>query len=97
MQDSPAIQAGDARLKAFGTNRASLAVLLGVSLSLFLVIIIVAVAFIVTAQYGVRTLDSDFRVFWASAGLFLAGDPLAISDASRPDGGYGTVTEDRMT
>jgi hypothetical protein len=80
MQDSPAIQAGDARLRAFDTNRAALAVLVGVSLSLFLVIIIVAVAFIVTAQDGVRTLDSDFRVFWASARLFLAGEPLAAFD-----------------
>lgn len=96
MQDRPAIQAGDARLRAFGTNRAALAVLLGVSLSLFLVIIIVAVAFIVTAQDGVRTLDSDFRVFWASARLFLAGEPLAAFDAARLDGEYGTVTEDWM-
>jgi arabinofuranan 3-O-arabinosyltransferase len=93
MQDTPAIQVGNARLQAFGTNRAALAVLLGVSLSLFLVIIIVAVAFIVTAQDGVRTLDSDFRVFWAAARLFLAGEPLAAFDAARLDGEYGTVTE----
>jgi arabinofuranan 3-O-arabinosyltransferase len=93
MQDSPAIQAGDARLRAFDTNRAALAVLVGVSLSLFLVIIIVAVAFIVTAEDGVRTLDSDFRVFWASARLFLAGEPLAAFDPARLDGEYGTVTD----
>ena len=85
--------AGDARLQAFGGNRAAFVVFLGVSLSLFLVVIIVAVAFIVTAQDGVRTLDSDFRVFWAAARLFLAGDPIAAFDNARLDGEYGVVTE----
>jgi arabinofuranan 3-O-arabinosyltransferase len=92
MQDRSEIAAGDARLQAFGGNRTALVVFLGVSGSLFLIIIVVAVAFILTADGTPRTLDSDFRVFWAAARLVLSGDPLAAFDDTRLDGEYGEVT-----
>ena len=81
MQDRPSILAADARLQAFSGTRARVAVVLGISLTLFLSILVVATAFILTSEDGVRTLDSDFRVFWAAARLILAGDPTAAFDA----------------
>jgi arabinofuranan 3-O-arabinosyltransferase len=92
MQDRAAILAGDARLQAFGGNRTALVVFLGVSGALFLMAIVVAVAFILTADGSQRTLDSDFRVFWAAARLLLSGDPLAAFDDTRLDGEYGETT-----
>jgi hypothetical protein len=96
MQDVAAIRAGDARLQAFAGNRTALVVAVGAGLTLFLVIVIVGVAFIVTAEEGVLTLDSDFRVFWATARLVLAGEPMAAFDAARLDAEYGEVTTDWM-
>jgi hypothetical protein len=93
MQDRAEIAAGDARLQAFGGNRTALVVFLGVSGALFLMAIVVAVAFILTADGTPRTLDSDFRVFWAAARIILSGDPLAAFDDARLDVEYGEVTE----
>ena len=93
MQDRAEILAGDARLQAFGGNRTALVVFLGVSGALFLMAIVVAVAFILTADGTPRTLDSDFRVFWAAARIILSGDPLAAFDDARLDVEYGEVTE----
>lgn len=93
MQDQAEIAAGDARLQAFGGNRTALVVFLGVSGTLFLMAVVVAVAFILTADGTPRTLDSDFRVFWAAARIFLSGDPLAAFDDARLDIEYGEVTE----
>jgi hypothetical protein len=93
MQDRVEIAAGDARLQAFGGNRTALVVFLGVSGALFLMAIVVAVAFILTADGTPRTLDSDFRVFWAAARILLSGDPLAAFDDARLDLEYGEVTE----
>jgi hypothetical protein len=93
MQDRAEIAAGDARLQAFGGNRTALVVFLGVSGALFLMAIVVAVAFILTADGSPRTLDSDFRVFWAAARILLSGDPLAAFYDARLDLEYGEVTE----
>lgn len=93
MQDRAEILAGDARLQAFGGNRTALVVFLGVSGALFLMAIVVAVAFILTADGTPRTLDSDFRVFWAAARIILSGDPLAAFDDARLDVEYREVTE----
>lgn len=92
MQDRQAVLDGDARLRAFSGNGASLVVVLGVSLTLFFSIVVVATAFILTSEDGVRTLQSDFRVFWAAARLALAGDPLATFDLDRIDAEYNVVT-----
>jgi hypothetical protein len=92
MQDRAEILAGDARLQAFGGNRTALVVFLGVCGGLFLMAIVVAVAFILTTDGTPRTLDSDFRVFWASARLVLSGEPLAAFNDSRLDAEYGEVT-----
>jgi hypothetical protein len=67
--------------------------MLGGSLTLFITLLVVGTAFILTSEDGMRTLDSDFRVFWAAARLTLAGDPVAAFDAVRIDAEYGTVTE----
>lgn len=96
MQDRPAILAGDARLQAFANRRASIVVLIGVSLTLFIAILVVGTAFILTSEDGQRTLDSDFRVFWAAARLTLAGDPIAAFDFARVDAEYNAVTEGWM-
>lgn len=96
MQGTQSTLAADARLQGFAGNRASLVVVLGTSLTLFFCIVVVATAFIVTSQDGVRTLGSDFRVFWAAARLFLAGSPLAALDHATLTAEYNTVTEDWM-
>jgi arabinofuranan 3-O-arabinosyltransferase len=96
MQDRASTLAADARLRAFVGTGTQLAVVLGVSLVLFLTILVVATAFILTSEDGMRTLDSDFRVFWATARLALAGDPLAAFDSQRLDLEYNAVTEDWM-
>jgi arabinofuranan 3-O-arabinosyltransferase len=93
MQDRADILAGDARLQALRHKGAAIVALVGVSGTLFLAIIVVAVAFIVTADGTVRTLDSDFRVFWAAARILLSGDPLAAFDEARIDAEYGEVTD----
>ena len=66
---------------------------LGASLTLLVVFIVLTVVFIVTSDPEVRTMTSDFRVFWAAARLFLAGEPLAAFDASRIAGEYGEAAD----
>ncbi len=96
MQDSQSTLAADARLQALASKPARLVVVLGVSLTLFFCILIVATAFILTSEDGMRTLDSDFRVFWGAARLALAGEPLAAFDLVRLEAEYNVVTEDWM-
>ncbi|NJS38718.1 MAG: hypothetical protein HC783_06570 [Rhodobacteraceae bacterium] len=96
MQDAPSIAAGDARLQAFSGTGTKAVVVLGISLTLFLTILVVATGFILTSEDGLRTIDSDFRVFWATARLVLAGDPLAALDQANLEAQYNTVTEDWM-
>ncbi|MGL6208847.1 MAG: glycosyltransferase family 87 protein [Paracoccaceae bacterium] len=93
MQDKDSILAGDARLQAFSGNRASLAVVLGYSLTLVFATMIVGTAFVMTSEDGVRTLESDFRVFWATARIFLDGEPLATFDLDRLDAEYNVATD----
>jgi hypothetical protein len=93
MQDSRSIQQADARLQVFSGTRTKLVVVLGISLTLLITLLVVGTAFILTSEDGMRTLDSDFRVFWAAARLTLAGDPLAAFDPVRIDAEYNTVTE----
>jgi arabinofuranan 3-O-arabinosyltransferase len=96
MQDAGATLAADARLQAFDGKPARIAVVLGISLTLFFCVLIVATAFILTSEDGMRTLDSDFRVFWGAARLALAGELLAPFDMVRLEAEYGVVTEDWM-
>ncbi len=96
MQPKALTLAADARLQAFAGRPARLVVVLGVSLTLFFVILLVATAFILTSEAGVRTLDSDFRVFWGAARLALTDQPLAVFDLARLEAEYGVVTEDWM-
>ena len=92
MQDGPAILATEARLQAFTGPSARVGIILGVSLTLFFAAMVVGTAFVVTSEDGIRTLTSDFRVFWAAARLMLAGDPLAAFDLARMDAEYNEVT-----
>ncbi len=96
MQDAPSIAAGDARLQALSGTGTKVVVVLGISLTLFLTTLVVATGFILTSEDGLRTIDSDFRVFWATARLVLAGDPLAALDQANLEAQYNTVTEDWM-
>jgi arabinofuranan 3-O-arabinosyltransferase len=96
MQDAHSILAGDARVRAFTGNRATLVVAIGYSVTLLFATALVGTAFVLTSEAGMRTLDSDFRVFWAAARLVLAGDPLAPFDLARLDGEYNTVTDGWM-
>jgi len=96
MQDSQATLAADARLQILAGKPARLVIVLGVSLTLFFGILIVATAFILTSEDGMRTLDSDFRVFWGAARLALAGEPLSTFDLVRLEAEYNVVTEDWM-
>ena len=92
MQDGPAILATEARLQAFTGPSARVGIILGVSLTLVFAAMVVGTAFVVTSEDGIRTLTSDFRVFWAAARLMLAGDPLAAFDLARMDAEYNEVT-----
>lgn len=93
MQERAAVQAADARLRAFDGLGTRLVVALAASLTLLVVFIVLTVVFIVTSDPEVRTMTSDFRVFWAAARLFLAGEPLAAFDASRIAGEYGEAAD----
>ena len=96
MQDAHSILAGDARLRAFAGNRANLVVAIGYGVTLLYATALVGTAFALTSEDGLRTLESDFRVFWAAARLVLAGEPLAPFDLARLDGEYNVVTEGWM-
>jgi arabinofuranan 3-O-arabinosyltransferase len=96
VQDAQSIQAADARLQAFQTPRATLVVVLGICLTLYLTALVVGTAVLMTSEDGMRTLVSDFRVFWAAARLVLAGDALAAFDLARLEGEYGAPSEDWM-
>ncbi len=96
MQDRSSILEADARLLAFTGTGAKIAVALGVALTLFMALLVVMTAFILTSEDGVRTLDSDFRVFWATARLMLAGEPMAAFDSARIDLEYNAVSGDWM-
>jgi hypothetical protein len=92
VQDTPAILAADARLQAFTGLSARVGIVLGVSLTLFFAATVVVTAILVTSEDGIRTLTSDFRVFWAAARLMLSGEPLAAFDLDRLDAEYNEVT-----
>ena len=89
-------QSADARLQALDGKALRVVVLLGIGLTLVHVLIVLQVAFLLTADGDPRTLESDFRVFWASARLLLAGEPLAPFDLQRLAGEYGSPTDGWM-
>jgi hypothetical protein len=96
MQNWQERQAADARLSLLSATPARLAVVFGASLTLLHVFIVLQVAFLMTGEGGTRTLESDFRVFWAAARLVLGGEPLAPFDLGRLAGEYGTATDSWM-
>lgn len=96
MQDRHQIEAADARLRVFSGMGVRVAVALGVSVTIFLTLLVIGTAFILTSEDGVRTLGSDFRVFWAAARLVLEGEPNAVLDIQRLEAEYNEVTTDWM-
>ena len=70
--------------------------MLGTSLTIMMALIVVWVAFAVTSQGGATTLESDFRVLWAAARLFLEGEPLAAFQSDRVRAVYDPTSTDWM-
>jgi len=86
MQSPQDIQIADARLNLFAGKRT--VVRGGIVAALAAVTVIAAylihmTAFVLTSESGVRTLNMDFRVFWAAARLALQGEALSVFDMVR--------------
>jgi hypothetical protein len=87
MQARAETLAGDARLAALTGKRLWQIVGFGAAMTLIFTSSMVATAFLATSDAGMdpgtRTLDMDFRVFWAAARLAVQGEPLAAFDMAR--------------
>lgn len=83
MQSLPAREAADARVAALGGKRLWQVAVVGAAVTLVFTLSMLATAFLTTSEAGPRTLDMDFRVFWAAARLMVQGEPLAAFDMAR--------------
>jgi arabinofuranan 3-O-arabinosyltransferase len=81
MQVQASILAADARLKPFDSKRGWQLAVLGAGITLFIVAAVLMTAFIQTSDPNIRTINLDFRIFWAAGKIALSADPLAVFDS----------------
>jgi arabinofuranan 3-O-arabinosyltransferase len=96
MQEREDRLAADARLLPFNSRAGFYAAGLTATVSLGFLALILAVAFILTAQPDILAMSVDFRVFWAAGKLAVAGDPLAVHDITKLSAAHATYVEAYM-
>jgi hypothetical protein len=83
MPSTPQTAAGDARVTALAGQRLLQITVIGAAMTVIFTLSMLSTAFLTTSEAGPRTLDMDFRVFWAAARLVVQGEPLAAFDMAR--------------
>ena len=96
MPEAASPATADARLQVFASRGWAYAAGLVALLTLGFVVMLMTVAFLVTAEPGVQAIKIDFRVFWAAGQLAISGDPLAVHDQARLAAAHATNVEEFM-